>query len=140
MTILSMETILNTTADDAWKMIRCFNGVIKYLPAVLKSTREGSGAGSVRTLVLSDGGRVVERLEEVDESPSPFLTYSIITSPLPIEKYFATMRVQGLDGSRCKLIWSSTFTPKGISDVEAVEIVRKIYLNGFKRLETLYDS
>lgn len=140
MATLSMETILNTTADDAWAIIGHFNGVIKYLPAVVTGFRNGDGAGSVRTIVLASGTRVVEKLERLESSRPHSLTYSIVTSPLPIEKYRATMRVQGLGAGRCRLIWSSTFTPRGIPEAEAVEVVRKIYLNGFRRLEKLYGA
>ena len=135
-----METILNATADEAWKIISYFSGIIKYIPAIVNSTIDGTGAGSVRTLILDDGSRVVEKLESIEESISCSLTYSIVASSLPIENYFATVQVQDLDNRRCKLVWSSSFTPKGITDTEAVEIIRNIYLKVFRRLENLYGS
>ena len=137
---VAMETILNTTADEAWSIISCFSGAIKYLPAVVRGCREGNGAGSVRTIELANGTQVIEKLERIESSLPRSLAYSMVASPLPIEKYFATMKVQELDNGRCLLLWSSTFTPRGISDAEAVEIVRGIYRQGFRRLEELYDS
>jgi hypothetical protein len=137
---VSMETILNTTADDAWKIISYFRGIIKYIPAIVNSTIDGTGAASVRTLILDDGSRVVEKLESIEESISCSLTYSIVSSSLPIENYFATVQVRDIDNSHCKLVWSSSFAPKGIPDTEAVEIIRNIYSKVFRRLENLYGS
>jgi hypothetical protein len=140
MTFVSMETILNTTADNVWETISDFNGLTKFIPAIVKSTTDGTGVGSVRTLTLDNGALIVEKLESLDETLSRTLSYSIVDSPLPVEGYLATMQVQDCGDNRCKLVWSSRFEPKGTTKEEAKGIIEGIYSMGFDGLKKLFGG
>jgi len=135
MTTISMETVLNTSANNAWKIIGDFNGLSKFIPTITASTLNGSGVGAERTLTFDDGSQMVERLESQDENR---LTYSIVTSQLPLEGYLACMRAEDLGNNRCKVVWSSSFTPKGVSEEEAVGIIREVYSMGLAGLKKLF--
>jgi hypothetical protein len=110
-----------------WTIVRDFNGLGKYVPAVTNSTLQGSGPGAVRTLTTQDGGQMAERLESLDDD-ARVLTYSMVGAS-PFKGYLSTMRVQEIDANRCEFAWSSTFTPQGMSEAEA-----KARLEGFYRL------
>jgi hypothetical protein len=132
-----METVLNTSADNAWKVIGDFNGLTKFIPAITGSTLKGSGVGAERTLSFADGSKMVERLESLERNT---LTYSIVTSQLPLEGYLACMRTEDLGNNRCKVVWSSSFTPKGVSEAEAVGIIRGVYTVGLAGLKKLFGD
>ena len=66
-----------------------FGGVAKILPEAIKTcTLVGSGVGSVRNIVLADGGTVSERLE-MAHNQSVFAYSITANTALPVENYFA---------------------------------------------------
>ncbi len=134
---VSMQTSIAESAEAIWQAISDFNGASRYIAAITNSTMEGTGVGAVRTLTLGDGAQVVERLETLD-SDTRTLSYTILSSPLPLANYVATMQVWDLGGGHCALAWSSTFDPQGASEAEAKQIVEGIYNMGFDGLKTLH--
>ena len=52
--------------------------------------QNGEGIGALRTLTLANGQQIIDRLE--GQSPMSY-TYSIVSSPLPVASYTATMAV-----------------------------------------------
>ena len=140
MAYISMETTLNTTANNAWETISNFNGLCKFIPAVIKSETEGTGVGAVRTLTLENGAVIIEKLERLEETAARTLSYSIVASPLPVDSYLATMQVLDFGGNQCKLIWSSRFEPKGTTEEEAQGVIEGIYSMGFEGLKKLFGD
>lgn len=138
MSKVSMSTRLNASADQVWKVLRDFNGLPVFVAAIKKSTMEGSGVGAVRTLTFEGGGPpVVEKLEKLDDQAKT-LSYSIITSPLPLKDYFSTMEVMDVGAGQCELKWYSTFEPKDAPEAEAVKVVEGVYAGGFEGLKKLF--
>jgi hypothetical protein len=138
MSKVSMSTRLNASADQVWKVLRDFNGLPVFVAAIKKSTMEGSGVGAVRTLTFEGGGPpVVEKLEKLDDQAKT-LSYSIITSPLPLKDYFSTMEVMDAGAGQCELKWYSTFEPKDAPEAEAVKVVEGVYAGGFEGLKKLF--
>ena len=137
---VSMNTNLNASAEEVWKTISDFNGLPKFVDAIVDSTIEGSGVGAVRTLKLQDGGPpIVEKLESQDDQTRS-LSYSIVESPLPLDRYLATVEVRDLGEGRCEVVWSSSFEPKGAPEEEAKKIVKGVYSAGFEGLKKLYGA
>ncbi|UCF91608.1 MAG: SRPBCC family protein [Desulfobacterales bacterium] len=140
MSEVAMKTTIYASADEVWKTVSDFNGLPKFVAAIVKSTMEGSGVGAIRTLSLKDGGPpVIEKLEHMDPQ-ARILKYSIVESPLPLEKYLATVEVRELDPKRCEVKWSSTFEPKGVPEAAAQKIVQGVYTAGFEGLKKLYGG
>ncbi len=140
MSKVSMSTRINASADQVWKVLRDFNGIPVFIDAFSKSTMEGTGVGALRTLTLKSGGPpIVEKLEKFDEQAKT-LSYSIVTSPLPLKDYFSTMEVIDLGPGQCEVKWYSTFQPKGAPEAEAVKIVEGVYSGGFEGLKKLFGE
>jgi Polyketide cyclase / dehydrase and lipid transport len=140
MATVSMKATFHASADKVWETLKDFNGLPKFIAAIVKSDTKGAGIGAVRTLTLATGGPpIVERLEKMDDKART-LSYSIIESPLPLEKYFATMEIQPLGQTQCQLSWSSTFVPKGATEEAAKKVVEGVYTAGFEGLKKLYGG
>jgi hypothetical protein len=138
MSKVSMSTRINASADQVWKVLRDFNGLPAFIDAIKKSTLEGSGVGALRTLTLEGGGPpIVEKLEKFDDQAKT-LSYSIVTSPLPVTEYFSTVEVTDLGPGQCELKWYSTFQPKDVPEPEAVKIVEGVYSGAFEGLKKLF--
>jgi hypothetical protein len=43
MTNVQMETVHHSSADNVWKTISDFNGLMKFIPAIVSSTIDGAG-------------------------------------------------------------------------------------------------
>ena len=136
---VSMNATIPASAAEVWKIISDFNGLPKFVAAIVNSTMEGSGIGAVRTLTLGDGAQIVEKLEALDEKAQS-LNYSIVNSPLPLENYLATVQVKDLGGNQCEIVWSSTFDPKGAPEAEAKKVVEGVYSLGFDGLKKMYGG
>jgi mxaD protein len=134
---VKMETTVNAFADKVWETMGNFNGVPEFVASAVNSCVQGEGIGMVRTLTLSDGGEIIERLEEYN-SENKMLKYSIVTSPLPVDNYVSTVKVLDMGDDRCKVEWMSTFDAKGASETEAKSVIEGIYSMGFNGLHKLH--
>ncbi len=137
---VSMSTDLAVPVQELWKLIGGFNAVPSWHPAITKSESEGDGVGATRTLTLAGGGQVVEKLEKVDEDERVY-TYSILSGPLPVADYVATIRVRpGKDGKNSVVEWSSEFRPKGVSEKAAMDAIAGVYQAGLDNLKKMFGS
>ena len=136
---VSMSAAFNDSANAVWATISDFGIIGKFVAGIASSTLNGSGVGSVRTLSLTNGVVVVERLESLD-AHAKTLTYVIVESPLPISGYLSTMTLSDLGNNRCELQWSAVFEPVGVSEAEAGKIIEGVYNTGFEGLRKLHGS
>ncbi|RCW43179.1 polyketide cyclase/dehydrase/lipid transport protein [Halopolyspora algeriensis] len=90
------SAVIAATADRVWQIVRDFNGLPEWHPAIASSEIEGSRpsaeVGCVRRLTMRDGGTVRERLTALDDLDRSY-TYEIVEGPFPIRRYLATIRV-----------------------------------------------
>jgi hypothetical protein len=137
---VTMSTRINASADQVWKVLRDFNGLPAYLAVVKSSTLQGSGVGALRTLILEGGGPpVVEKLDKFDDQAKT-LSYSIVTSPLPVKDYYATVEVIDLGSGQCEVKCYSTFQPKDAPEAEAIKFVEGVYSGIFGGLKKLFGG
>lgn len=135
---INMKAVIDTSADNVWSVISEFGSIGKYVNAVADCSVDGAGVGAKRTLTLNDGGKLVERLESIDEV-NRSLTYSIVSGPLPVDNYVSDMKVNELAPNRSEIIWKSSFVASGVSDEEAKQVIEGIYNMGFEGLKKLFQ-
>jgi hypothetical protein len=136
MTKVSMNTKLNVSADEAWRLIGGFNTLPDWHPAVEKS--ELTEEGQTRTLSLAGGGgTIVEKLEKMDDGSRTY-SYSIVDSPLPVANYSATIKVSG-EGDDCTIEWTGEFDAVGAEN-EATDAIRDIYQAGLDNLNKMFSK
>ncbi len=135
---VNMTTQLGVPAQAVWSVIGGFNALPDWHPAIEKSELDEEGDAKIRTLSLVGGGTIVERLEQVDDSERAY-TYSILSGPIPVADYVATIRVREA-GQGCTIEWSSEFTPSGAPESDAVAAVRGVYEAGFENLRKMFGG
>ncbi|MEQ8666443.1 MAG: SRPBCC family protein [Rhodospirillales bacterium] len=133
---VSMTTDLQASADDVWKLIGGFNALPDWHPAVEKS--ELKEEGQERILSLAGGGKIVERLEKINEHEREY-SYSIKDSPLPVTNYTARLKVKDDGKGGSSVEWSSDFEAVG-TDNEAMKVVENIYQTGFDNLRKMFGG
>jgi mxaD protein len=132
-----MSTPVAMNADALWQSIGSFAAIGQWHPMMERVDSEGETKGSLRTLRLIGGAKLVERLEEV--SPTERLyRYSIVESPLPISDYFAEIRVKDNGDGTSTVEWSSDFKVNTSSERDVVKTVQEVYQAGLDNLSKLY--
>jgi hypothetical protein len=128
--------VINAPVEKVWGIMRDFNGMPSYHPAIRKSAIEGGGpsdqVGTVRRLTLSDGF-VRERLLCLDDLNYVF-TYEIIESTLPVRGYVAGVRLHRVtDGNRTFAEWWADFEVVGAERVAVIaHIGNNVFAAGFQ--------
>ncbi len=139
MTKVSMSANLGVSADRLWDMIGGFHSLSDWHPAIEKCDIEEDGKVTLRRLSLAGGGEIVERLEQSDDDERSY-TYSIVSSPLPLNNYKSTIRVVEGEGGNAKVEWSSEFDSVGAPDTDVTKIVEGIYSAGFDNLKKMFGG
>ncbi len=135
---VSSTTELPVSAKTVWAVIGNFNALPDWHPAVEKSELKKEDGSTVRTLSLVGGGSIEEKLEQIDDKERLY-TYSIVSGPLPVSNYTATLRVRD-SGSGCSVEWSSEFEAEGAPENAAVEAISGIYEAGFENLKKMFGG
>ena len=138
MAAVKMSQELPVPAQAVWSVIGGFNALPDWHPAVEKSETKTEGDAKVRTLHLAGGGEIVERLESADEKERTY-TYSILSGPLPVSNYTASIKVRE-SGIGCSVEWSSEFIPSGAPESDATAAIRGIYQAGFENLQKMFGA
>lgn len=129
------EGELGASADEVWKVVGDFVGLIEGMGLPVKA--EGEGIGMTRTISMGPEP-IVERLEERDEAAKK-IVYAILSGPLPVSSYVATMQLSDAGDGRSKLVWSSTFEPVG-DEAAAKQVVSGIFTGGIKGLQGTFGA
>ena len=135
---VSATTKLAVPAAMVWEVIGNFHALPAWHPAVESSEKEEKDGEVLRRLNLAGGGTIVEKLEHIDDKERLY-TYSIISGPLPVANYEATLRVRD-DGSGCSVEWSSEFEPSGAPEGDATAVIRQVYEAGFENLKRTFGG
>lgn len=125
MATAEIKHVFPLSADQLWDLIGNFGDTGKWSGRPPEACKQsGAGIGALRTLTLEDGRQITDRLDAVGDKT---YSYSIVTSPLPVVSYNATMAVKAIDASSCECTWSGKFEQIGMSDAEAVAFWKGIY-------------
>ncbi|WP_097968288.1 SRPBCC family protein (plasmid) [Streptomyces anulatus] len=136
------SSVFTSSADQTWAVVRRFNGLPDWHPAIRASEIIGGGngltPGAVRLLTGMDGSIYRERLAGLDEVDRK-LTYEIVEAPLPVRGYRSTLHVQPVaDTGGAFLSWHATFDPaEGTTAQEATAVLEAAYAPALAGLHTI---
>ncbi len=116
-----------------WEQSGAFCAIKDWHPLVADCVEEKEGDVTYRILTLGDGGKIKEKLLEVDDLS---YSYEIVESPLPVQNYKAKVWLEVDDEpDRSVLYWQADFDPKGVSEDEAKELIADIFAKGLKGMK-----
>ena len=137
------SAIIDATADRVWKIVRDFNGLPKWHPAIATSQIEdglpADRVGCVRRFTRrSDGGLLRERLLSLADDTRT-LTYNILVSPMPVANYLAGMRFTPitLGGGTFSEWWAVFDVTSGRPQDTADDIGDNVFVAGFAAIGKL---
>lgn len=131
------SAIIDAAPDKVWKLVRDFNGLPKWHPAIATSEIEGGRpadqVGCVRRFRRkSDGGLLREKLLSLADDTRT-LTYNILVSPMPVANYMAGMRFTPItmSGNTFAEWWAVFDVTSGPPQVTADDIGDNVFVVGF---------
>lgn len=140
------SAVVEATADRAWRLVRDFNGLPQWHPAIAASEIEGvlpaDKIGCVRRFTLrSDGGLLREQLLALSDLECT-LTYQILSSPMPVANYVARMRVTPVTvGNAAFVEWSAEFdVTSGLAQDIISHIGDNVFVVGFEAMNNILAS
>jgi hypothetical protein len=121
-------------AAKVWALMRGFGDLMQWMQGLESCELAGSGVGAVRTVTLSGGLRLQERLEAFDDAGRSF-SYAIVgASPLPMRDYLSTVKIRETGPAACEVAWDGRFEPNAGSEAAMQKAVRGTYTNGIAAL------
>ena len=139
------STILDAPTGAVWNVLRDFNGLPNWHPAIAESRIEGGEPadkiGCVRDFRLRNGDRIREKLLGLSDYDM-FCTYSILESPMGVENYVATLRLTPVtDGDQTFAEWSAEFDCAPERENELVSnIGTGVFQGGFDALKRAFGG
>jgi uncharacterized protein YndB with AHSA1/START domain len=105
--------VLKAPVETVWSLVRDFNALPNWAPAIASSKIEGGldsdVVGCVRSLSTRDGAHVRERLLTLDDANYSF-TYNFEKPAFPVKNYIATVRLYPITRSDESFAeWEATF-------------------------------
>lgn len=121
-----IEGEIEMSADALWRVL-CDFGEVGWLPGNPDYESEGEGVGMIRTIRTPPLPTVRERLDAIDEENRAIHYRVLDGNPMPVDDYRASMKVVDLGEGRSRLVWSSTWEPKDVSEEKARKAVDGLY-------------
>jgi hypothetical protein len=144
------ETVeINAPADKVWAVIGNFQDM-SWHPAVAKvEGKGGNDANATRTLTLTSGGTIDEKLLSLDPTKMIYKYEITKVDPkvLPVNNYSSNISVKG-DGAKSTVEWKGAFyrgfmnndPPPELSDEAAVKAVKGVYRGGLDALKSKVEA
>jgi hypothetical protein len=109
---ISRTTTVSAGPDEVWALLRDFNGLGAWHPALPPSViEEGRGpeeVGAVRRFILPDGSVVRERLTAFSDAERCY-SYAVEEIALPMSDYQAELAVSPAASGGSTIDWSVSF-------------------------------
>lgn len=134
-----VSSVIDAPAEEVWAVVRGFGQMPDWHPLIARARIEGGQpedrVGCVRDFVLTDGGRIRERLLSLSDYDLAF-SYCILESPLGVEDYVAELRlIPVTDGGCCFAQWSAEFACPPEREAELSNTIgRGVFQAGFDAL------
>lgn len=126
---VAVEDHIDAPIKVVWDFVSDFVGFVAAQG--LEVTGEGEGIGMTRTINMN-GVEVVERLESCDPD-SHTVSYSIARSPMPLEDYLGTIRLEEAGPDRTRIQWTGRFEAAEGND--PAPMMEGIYRGGIKFMQ-----
>lgn len=131
-----VSAMLAAPAARVWGLMAPFDRLADWHPAfkssVITNGVPANLVGAERLLTLQDGGEIRERLLGMSEFKRTCV-YTILSSPLPISEYVATMRVTPVTmGDRAFVEWWSCFEAAPADREAMVNLIKGVYEAGIE--------
>lgn len=145
MTQIYISSVISAPASQVWSLIRDFNALPLWVPAVAESRIEAGIAsdtvGCIRAMRLQDGGFIREQLLALSDYDMS-CSYSILESPMDLQNYMAVLKLNPVtDGDRTFAEWSAEFVCDADKEADLVnQIAQDVFQCAFESLNQRFAA
>ena len=136
---VTVQEEVAASASAVWEILSDFGRMTERLSAIESCELEGEGIGCVRTLRFVGGDLIRERLEAFDDAARSFRFVVLGPEILPVKDCYSSLTVSEIGADRCRVEWTATFEPVGVSTERAGSMLRGVYLGITHTLQELLD-
>lgn len=137
------SAVVDAPVEKVWEVVRDFNGLPDWHPMVIESAIEndeaGSTVGCVRTITLTDGGHMRERLlalNDLDHSS----TFTIIDAAMPLAHYLSELRLRRVTADERTFVeWVGQFDVGDAEEADVSHAIMALYHAGLEALSARFD-
>jgi len=128
MTKVFVSAVIDAPIERVWAKVRDFNNLPKWHPKFSRSHIEdglpSDRIGCIRNFDIAGGGGTIrERLLTLSDIDHTF-TYCILTSPLPVAGYVATLKLYPVTvGNQTLGVWTAEFDVTSGKEADVVDAV-----------------
>ncbi|MFJ9038834.1 SRPBCC family protein [Streptomyces sp. NPDC102406] len=139
-----VSAVVPAGAASVWQVVRPFDGLPQWHPAIESSVlEEGEAAtvGALRRLRFAGGDTtVLERLTALDDTARAF-TYELVEHPFPVRRSVSTLRVLPLtDTGEAFVEWSAESQEDAGDSAAAQKLVADLYGSGLSALQRYFAT
>ena len=137
--------VLKAPVQTVWSLIRDFNGLPSWAPAIAKSKIEdgldADVVGCVRSFYTKEGGHIRERLLALDDANYCF-TYNFEKPAFPVKNYIATLRLYPVTHTDETFAeWTATFDEAPGDEGKYEKIIsRDVFATNWKALAAILKT
>ena len=149
-----VETVdVNAPVDKVWAIVKDFDGLAKWHPAVASSAADkGNEVGSIRTVVLKAPGdpKIIEELLSYNDEGHTYHygIKEVDVKVLPVNNYTSWLTVSDNGHGGSTVEWKGAFyrgylnndPPPELSDEAAVTAVTGVYRPGLDNIKKLAEQ
>lgn len=141
--------VINASVDQVWALIKDFDRVADWHPAISESSGDGGNeTGSIRKIVLLNGGELEESLDYYSATEHEY-NYRLKTENLnafPVSFYTVSLQVVA-EGDKARVNWKSrfyrgdtgNFPSEKMNDVSAVKAMNDFIVKGLSGLQAKFN-
>lgn len=134
-----VSAVVSATAEAVWQVVRPFDGLPQWHPAIAASELEEGGAtavGALRRLRFAGADiTVLERLTGLDDTART-LTYELVEHPFPVRRSVSTLRVLPVTATGEAFVeWSAESEEDAVDAAAARTLVEELYGSGLSALQ-----
>ncbi|MDG1452882.1 MAG: SRPBCC family protein [Methylophilaceae bacterium] len=140
--------VIKAEPAKVWAMVKDFGKAEAWMPNVASTTTEKKGAETLRTLTLKSGGKLVERVKNVDDADMK-IKFEFVSGG-PIANYSPYISVSpGPNAGESSVRYFHRFyrfypnnppIPEGQDDASAVKFVKDNYTPALENLKKVIEN
>lgn len=123
---------LHAPPPEVWAVVGDFAAFGDWHPAGIAATVENRAEGTIRTVTIAGGERLIDRLVSIDPATMT-ISYSWVEGALPVRSLETTLSVTpSEEGST--VTWRARFEPAG-DEAKAADVVEALVSSGLQGLK-----
>ncbi len=131
---VNVTAVIDVADDKVWSAISAIGGLDRWFPIIATCEVQGKGVGATRICGLENGAKLLEKVEEIDDSARRF-RYTIAESPLPVSNYHATVEIEKVASGKTSVSWTAQYEVDDGHRQEMKGMLSSAFTEGIKGLE-----